>query len=79
MAYHFGKISDDLKEAINIEWSNIENIQVKQRKEEKQLVWLVMISILESHTTRINEETNYKRDFVLKFSHYIMQKRSEAS
>ena len=79
IAYHFGKISDELKEGINIEWSNIENIQVKPRKEEKQLVWLVMISILEGHTTRINEETNYKRDFVLKFSHYIMRKRSEAS
>ena len=77
-AYQFGNISDDLKEAINIEWSNIEKIQVKPRKEEKQLIWRVMISILEGHTTRINEE-NPKRDFVLKFSHYIMQKRSEAS
>ena len=78
-AFQFGDISDNLKEAINLEWSNIETIQIKPMKNKDELVWQVMTLILDGHTTRISEETNIKMDFVLKFSHFIMKKRSEAS
>ena len=78
-SFEFGDISNNLKELIKIEWSDIKTTRVEPMRNRDELVWRLMILILDNQMNRIDEEANVKMEFVLKFSDFLMKARSEAS